>query len=1016
MRFLKPVIWVVVILALLLGGYAAAGHWLAPWWLRTKLPQLVADSTGQRLTIGAAVVRPFALSVELTDVSLTEPDGTPLVAVKRLFADAALRSILLPGVHLTRLVVEEPAVNLVVRPDRSLNLVTALAPKAPVDPVPGDDEEPVRIVIDDFDLARGVIDVADLSRPKPLRERFAPLTFGLEDFSTTAGGQGAFRLRASFATGSRLGLVGRFKLRPFDLSGGVALLGLPAARAWEIAGADARFAPPGGTLAVQTGYRVSATAEGTLIRLDALSAEAGGLALRGAGADRDWITVATARASDGSLDLAARRARIGALDIEGLTVDAWRESSGGLNLAAVAAAPATPPAPDSTERPEASDWNIEVPRIRIAGARVAFEDRVPSAPARFVLEPVEIGIDGFATQAERVDVSLRTGINGEGALQVSGAWRPAEERGEFELDLKSLALTALQPYLDDRTDVVLRSGSLAARGQATANLAVGAAPALSFDGQVSVSRLRAIDRPLREDFVKFGSLQATGISWRTAPESLRVRDVLASQAFVRLVLGPDGRTNISNVLEPDRLKSPEVRAAQARLAESEAALEASQSKSRQQRLSRRERRALEARIAGERAEQRAAEEAASAAAGPGMPVRIDRIRIVDSSANFADLTLRPSFQTGIEQLAGSITGLSSAPDSRAEVSLDGKVDRYAPVEIRGEVNYLAENPITDIRAAFSNIELPTFTPYSGKFMGYQIEKGKLNANLHYVIVDQKLDAKHRFVLDQFELGDRVESTDAVTLPVKLAVALLKDRDGVIDLDLPVTGTLDDPQFRIGPIVWKILVNLLTKIVTAPFALIGSLFGAGEEVRYVDFAFGSGELGAETRDRLAKIGQALADRPQLKLDVPYVVDPMRDAEVMAEQRFTAQLVAAAGEGAAFDAAALRALRETDPSRYLRVLDQAWEEATGEKRAARPERADDEDKATWTLRSVEAAESALRERIAVSDADLQTLGRARADAIRAAVIEPSGIDPARVFVTTGTAATGAANGVRIELRLE
>jgi hypothetical protein len=151
-------------------------------------------------------------------------------------------------------------------------------------------------------------------------------------------------------------------------------------------------------------------------------------------------------------------------------------------------------------------------------------------------------------------------------------------------------------------------------------------------------------------------------------------------------------------------------------------------------------------------------------------------------------------------------------------------------------------------------------------------------------------------------------------------------------------------------------------------------------------------------------------------VPYVVDPQRDAEVLAEQRFTAELVTAADEGAAFDAAALRTLREADPSRYLRVLDQAWQEATGEKRAARPERADDEDKDTWTRRSVEAAEIALRERIAVSDADLQTLGRTRADAIRTAVIEPSGIDPARVFVTTGTAASGAANGVRIELRLE
>lgn len=197
-----------------------------------------------------------------------------------------------------------------------------------------------------------------------------------------------------------------------------------------------------------------------------------------------------------------------------------------------------------------------------------------------------------------------------------------------------------------------------------------------------------------------------------------------------------------------------------------------------------------------------------------------------------------------------------------------------------------------------------------------------------------------------------------------------------------------------------------KIVTAPFALLGSLFGAGEEVRFVDFAYGSAALDAAAGERLANVGKALVERPQLKLEVPLVADPERDRAALVEQRFDALL----------GGAATRALRAGDPAAYQKELDDAWRETTGEKRVPRPEREKDEDKDAWIIRCIDAGEAALRSRISIPDTDLANLAKQRADAVRDALIATTGLDPARVFVVTGTPEEGATNGVRLALKVE
>src|SRR6201996_7439975 len=300
--------------------------------------------------------------------------------------------------------------------------------------------------------------------------------------------------------------------------------------------------------------------------------------------------------------------------------------------------------------------------------------------------------------------------------------------------------------------------------------------------------------------------------------------------------------------------------------------------------------------------------------------------------------------------------------------------------------------------SYRGIELTGVTPYSGHFAGYKIAKGKLTVDLKSHIENRQLTASHHIVVDQLQLGDKVDSPDAVNLPLKLAVSLLKDRNGVIDLDLPVTGSLDDPQFKIGPIIWKVFVNLIEKAVTAPFKLLGSLFGGGDQVNIVEFAPGSAALDATAQSRLANIVKALDARPGLELDVPSTYSATTDTPALAQQQLRNRLPTRAG--VAPDAAL-----PTDPAAHFKLLLAQYHDELGAKAPLPPLTT----ALTTAKKSKDASPdyapsdaeltAALLERIKVDDSELQHLGTQRAHAVQDALLKGTNIDPTRVFLIEG-----------------
>nr|MCU0973660.1 DUF748 domain-containing protein [Burkholderiales bacterium] len=373
------------------------------------------------------------------------------------------------------------------------------------------------------------------------------------------------------------------------------------------------------------------------------------------------------------------------------------------------------------------------------------------------------------------------------------------------------------------------------------------------------------------------------------------------------------------------------------------------------------------------------------------PVNIQRIRVNRGELFFADLTLTPQFGTRIHDLNGTVNNLSTRRGSKAQMKLDGAVDEYGLARFSGDLSPFAPTDYMNVKATFRNVELTSMTPYSAKFAGYRIASGKLDADLEYFIQQRQLKGDNKIIIDQLTLGERVESPSAVKLPLELAIALLKDADGKIDLGLPVSGSLDDPQFSIGGLVWKVLVNVLTKIVTAPFRALGALLGMeSEKLEGVFFDSGSDALLPPEKAKLGQVATALEKRPQLKVGIRPVY-ATQDADAIRSVRIRRELATRAGfklkEGEdpgpldASDPKNQKLIQSLFVERFGkdelgRVTESVEKAQAGDGKAP-----DKEAKEQIRTQVAETLLTKLNESEQVSDEELKALAQRRADAVKA-----------------------------------
>jgi hypothetical protein len=1022
-RYRRYLIALAVILVLV-GAYAAAGFWAVPHFARSAAQNFVKTHYGRTLSIGEIRFNPFTLKLDVSDVSLPDADGKTLLSFAHLHVALQMASIWRLGPSFREILLDKPYVRAVLRRGGELNLAD-LGKGFPAQPKKPQAKEskPIRLYIGRLAVTGGSSTFEDFTRADPFKADFNPITFELRDFSTVGNRGNDYALTAASEDGERFNWSGTLQLAPLSSQGRFEITDLRARTIWDYIRDLVPLELDSGLIGVKGDYELSTGGGPLAVKVAVHNTTVTDLGIKPKGAQQDYVKLAKIEVDDTRIDVSKHSVDVAKVTLSGGNVQVWMDEQGHLNLldlapASAAAAPPPPAAPAEPLAPvrahasggNSAPWVVAAPDISIEGLKIAAEDREVKPALAVSVDPLNVHVAGFNTRADDVlDVTLTSTLNGGGKLNANAKVTPQNGNITAHVDATALELPVVQPYLSRYTSMTLLKGTLGAR----LDLQRHADGYFEVKGDTQISGVKTVDNSQKRDFITWKDVKIADLLYHSSPKNLRIKSVTATEPFARMIIRPDRSINISEVLKP---------AAAVAKGQSTASVAADADATTPQMPSPAPKPAPKAKKA--RAARPVAPAATVAKAGDvtSFPISIGTVRFVNMTLDYTDLWIKPSFSVGIQTLNGTVTGLSTDPRSRAKVELNGKIDRYSPAHIGGEANLLSTALYTDITMSFKDIDLTIVNPYSGHFIGYKIDKGKLSVDVSYKIDQRKLDAKQHFVVDQLELGDRVESPDAIHAPVKLAVALLKDRNGVIDIDLPMTGSIDDPHFRLGPIIWKAFINLIVKAATAPFALLGHLFGGGEHVNVVEFSPGSAELDKPSKDQLATVAKALKERPQLKLDVPIVYSKTIDAPQLAATRLQQDLTArAAGtrEGKKHPQTAGEAAL-ADPEQHFKLLLEQYKASFGKDAALPPSaqavQAAKRKEAPPYDQAINDMDAALLDKIQVSDEDLVNLGKDRAKAIQDALLSDGQIEPARVFIVDSAPKPESGDKVKVEMAVK
>ena len=580
-------------------------------------------------------------------------------------------------------------------------------------------------------------------------------------------------------------------------------------------------------VALQLKAAAEAGGDSTQVALKEIALELSGLRAGQTGTPEPAVRIDKVALAGGAYDLTPNTLTIDKVAVEGGAIDLKREADGSINLVLLAAPPEKGAvAREATEAAaEGHPFRFLVKTVAVSGLETAFSDLSvkPGEPILTIEEMAVVlnNVDGTSPMKFEAGLKIREG----GQIKAAGIVNPSLPSVESEVQVAELGLKALQPYLGRAAAVVLTSGVFSTRGSLRYGLKATGAETF-YQGGFRVDNLRIIEPGAKETLVGWKTVQTDQLKLQLAPNALDIGDLRVVQPVGKFIIEKNGSLNLANVIKTDsQPKQP----------------------------------------------------APAAVAADPFPYRVRRVLVSDGRVDFADLSLITPFGSKIHELKGNVAGISSAKNARAQIKLDGRVDEYGTARVDGELNTSDPKAFTDVGLAFRNVEMSNLTPYSGKFAGRKIDSGKLTVDLKYKIDKSRLAGENQIVVERLKLGEKVESPEAVDLPLDFAIALLEDSNGVIDLGLPVSGNLDSPEFSYGALIGKAIVNLLTKIVTSPFRALGALLPGGSEEDFKSVAFepGRSDVPPPEKEKLNKLAGALQKRPQLKLTVQGRYNPETD---------------------------------------------------------------------------------------------------------------------------------------------
>jgi uncharacterized protein involved in outer membrane biogenesis/flagellar motor protein MotB len=957
MKIAKKILTVIIILAAIIG---IAGFLILPYIIKPVVTEKISKALHRETSIDQIKINPYSLSVTIKGFKLADPgQDKPFVAFDELYINAGgvvsifRRSLILEEIRLSK-----PYIGVTRKTDGTYNFSDLLPKEETKKEEPS---KPFLFSLNNIQITGGNIDFRDMPNKTTHTVRDLQLAIPFVsniDYYMKNYVQPRF---SAFVNGHGVAIGG--KTKPFLTSRETSLIidmknidvpyylqYVPVKMNFKLTGArldtniHVNFIMPKDKSpelkltghAILRKLNLDDLQGNNILRLPALKVNLASI-------EPFKPSVHLAQIAFDSPELVIKRDRSGKINLTNL-IDSGKKNK--------KAKPETAAAEKEAGTEKKKELNLLIDNFLIDKADITFIDEQPRKPVKIQINPLRLNVSKISMSKgaiANVDLSLvmdqNTNITAKGPVSI----RPLS--ADLALNVKDLAIRPFQPYFTESMQLDITRGSISTDGKFSMTMDAKNKPVIKYQGELSVAQFASIDQIHTRDFLKFKQLDFNSLAVGYNPLSVSIKEISIRDFFSKIVINKGGTTNIQDIMSP-----PKKYAGRATPPDPEPPKRVEQVRSSQK----------------------------------PPDIKIGKVSFLGGKVDFADNNIRPNYAVTMLNLKGSVTGLSSQEISRARVRLNGNIGYGSPLSIAGTINPLKKDLFADIKIKFTGLEMSQVTPYSMKFLGYPIIKGKLNFDVSYLVDKRKLSAENKIFFDQLTFGEKVDSPDAIKAPVTLAVSLLTDRNGQINLDIPLSGSLDDPKFKVWPLVWQILVNLITKAVTAPFSLLSSVTGGGEEMSFIEFDYGSAELTENGQKKISALAKVLYDRPNLKMEIEGYVDPINDKEGLKKVELDRLMKTRKLKETADKDQPSAPLKDITiaPSEYEKYLTLAYKAA----KFPRPRTA------LVILKTLPRAEmeKLFHDNIPVTDNDLTELAANRAQAVREQLLQDGKVEPARIFI--------------------
>ncbi len=849
--------------------YTVTGFLILPLIIRAVAVKQLSSQLDRQVSIKRIKLNPYAFSTTIRGLLIMDKDGEPFVSWDEVYVKFQISSLFRKEWTFGEISVTRPYARAQMNKDYTLNfsdLVQKFSTNAP-EATPKEPSKPLLVHVRHLNIIGAKLSVADYTVRTPFKRIIGPLDLNLENFHTAPDNNSPYSFAGTTDAGEIFSWRGYVCLDPLRSEGQLTVDHVTLNKFEPLYQDLVKFKIRSGHFGVHADYRFELSKSNRVATVYNAAYALHNFKLAEPDSTNDIVEVFHLAVTGASADIEKHHAEVGRISMSDAKLFLERDKNKSVNVVEMAT-----PTGNASESGavlfllrsvtnavtmllnSTNEWTGIIHEVAYTNCSVHVRDFANSRPASLDLDDISFtakNISNFSDTNLSAALSLRWNTNGSINVLATASFAPLTADIHFDLD--NLNLNTLDPYLESQLNLLIPGASFGLNGDVHVHAPPNGLPVATFQGDTWLNDFHTVDGVSGQDLLKWGSFQISGIDANLNPLTVSIRQISLNNASAQVIIETNQTINLQLALQPVGAGSTQGTNAVTIV------------------------------------KKPAASETNLAPAMTMPQISISKIVVTNTQIKFIDRSLTPNVNMAVVQAGGTISGISTSQLQHGDIDLHALVDGVGPVQITGHINPFSGTETNELKIFMTNMDLLPTSPYSGKYAGYRIARGNLSLDLTYHVVGRNLKSRNVITVDRFNFGDKVNSPEATKLPVRLAVGILKDREGKIVLDVPVEGNLDDPKFRVHKVVMRAIIDILTKVATSPFSLLSAAFGGGgEELSYEEFVPGSADLSDASKEKLDTIDKALYERPALQLQLSGSIDPVNDRDALQRAAFEQEL--------------------------------------------------------------------------------------------------------------------------------